>query len=606
MTPLSIHKKLSRLLLLPLVLFFFVKEAKAGNVIFSFSTITSTTNEPMDLFRVGTNLVTSSMSPSVYFALGFVDSGYNFVSQSRTNILAAIGTNYIGSLANVWANVGSGAANGGKATLSFNNGGNGFNTTNLGWQNKQLVAVISQGVDPVAGAITDSVNLAIVRGGTLSDGTLSTAWNSILASDGTPNPISQVLDVRSFNQILYGEYASSVGIVSGTGASTRYFDTITLIPEPTTASLTLVACAFFGIRRLVRRKPVANTSKTSKSSKSNAAFTVLGLMVVLTFTGVAQEVSTPVVGFMKLTLPAGKASLVAFPLNPAPLVSGTFTGKTGNTLNTSASLSSLPSTLINVSGEPLYYLEVMSGTYRGSLIDITSKGAGNLTVSDSSTLLGNESFQIKKYTTVADVFGKDNSAGLKGSDSISNADVIWIVSNGTWKQYFFYDDGAAGAIDPVQWQTVGSSTDMSDTRIDPDQGILIIRQAGSNKDVTITGQVKSTPSFVPFLAGAQIITNPYPVDKTLGTIGLRTGNSSTGLVEGDSLSTSDVVYKLENGVWKQYFIYNDGADGAIDPIQWQTIGSGADQSSVSISAGEALLVIRKASAFNWQPGLPSL
>ena len=129
---------------------------------------------------------------------------------------------------------------------------------------------------------------------------------------------------------------------------------------------------------------------------------------------------------------------------------------------------------------------------------------------------------------------------------------------------------------------------------------------GTNRDVTITGTVKSTATIAPIITGAQIITNTYPIDKTLGTLDLFTADGSTGLVSGDSVATSDVVYKLQDGAWKQYFIYNDGFSGDIDPIQWQTPGSIANQAGVTVSAGEALLLIRRGDSFEWKPTKPTL
>jgi uncharacterized protein (TIGR02597 family) len=335
----------------------------------------------------------------------------------------------------------------------------------------------------------------------------------------------------------------------------------------------------------------------------------LAILVTAVMAGNAQTnvtVTSDIVGYMKISIPAGKASLVSFPLGGAPITSGAFSGKAANVLSTSASLTSLPGTLLNSSSEAKYYAEITSTNKQGLILEIVAKSTGSITVGDASGVTGNESFVIKKFTTIADVFGAQNSAGLKGGDSVANADVVWAVVNGAWKQYFFYDDGFAGDIDPLQWQTTGSTSDKSDTRIDPDQGLLIVRQAGTNRDVTITGTVKSTATIAPIIAGAQIITNTYPIDKTLDTLGLNTGNSSTGLVSGDSVATSDVVYKLENGAWKQYFIYNDGFGGDIDPIQWQTPGSVANQAGVTVSAGEALLLIRRGTAFDWKPSKPTL
>ena len=338
----------------------------------------------------------------------------------------------------------------------------------------------------------------------------------------------------------------------------------------------------------------------------------LAIFVAAVMAGNAQTNSTnppaysDIVGYMKISIPAGKASLVSFPLGGAPVTAGLFSGKSGNVLSTSAALSSLPGTLLNSSSEAIYYAEITSVNNQGRILEIVGKSSASITVGDSSGITGNETFVIKKFTTIADVFGAQNSAGLKGGDSVANADVVWAVVSGAWKQYFFYDDGFAGEIDPLQWQTTGSTSDKSDTRIDPDQGLLIVRSPGANRDVTIVGTVKSTATIAPIITGAQIITNTYPIDKTLGTLDLNTGNASTGLVSGDSVATSDVLYKLENGAWKQYFIYNDGFNGEIDPIQWQTPGSVADQGGVAVSAGEALLLIRRGASFEWKPTKPTL
>lgn len=339
----------------------------------------------------------------------------------------------------------------------------------------------------------------------------------------------------------------------------------------------------------------------SISNISISLLMVAGLFVSVSQSNSQSTVSTPIVGFLKLSLPAGKAALISFPLNQAPLVAGTFSGKSGAVLSTSSSLAALPATLANSDNEPLYYIELMSGANSGLLIEILSKGSNTLSISsaDAAQVVGDESFQVKKFTTLADVLGSSNSAGLLGGDSVTTADVVWAVTNGSWRQYFFYDDGFGGEIDPLQWQSPGSISNKGDARIDPDQGVLVVRKPGSNTTVTITGQVKATPSFVPFINGSQIVTNPYPVDKTLGTLGLKTGDPATGLVEGDSISNSDVVYKLENGVWKQYFIYNDGFNGEIDPVDWQTPGSPSSQANVVVGAGEALLIARRGAQFSW-------
>jgi len=335
----------------------------------------------------------------------------------------------------------------------------------------------------------------------------------------------------------------------------------------------------------------------------------LAILVTAVMAGNAQTnvtVTSDIVGYMKISIPAGKASMVSFPLNKNSVASGLATGKSGNVLSTSADLSGVSGSIINALGEPAYYLEVNSGSLKGLILDITAKGSGSVTLENASQLSGNESFKIIKYTTLADVFGDQNSAGLTGGASVAQADVIWIVSGGIFNQYYFSDDGFGGDGEPLQWTKPGNPANASVARIDPDQGILVVRKSGSAKEVTITGYVKNSSSYVPLITGSQIITNPYPVAKSLTDLGLKTGSEATGLREGTSELTADVLWKLDNGTWKQYYVYNDGFGGDGDPIAWSTAGTSLDQGNVQIAAGEAVLVVRKAGSFTWQPVKPNL
>jgi len=214
----------------------------AANIVFSFQTTTSVQNgEAMDLFTTGglPGLVTNSSIPSVFFSLGYVSSSFDFAGKDRSSLLSAI--SYIGSSSSNWFNVGSHQATGGKVNVAFNNGGSGFDTTTLGWAGKKLVAVVSQGINPMSGSITDSTNIAIVRGGS--------AWDSILSPDAAPSPTTQVLDSRSFS-VLYGTYTSNAGYITST-ATDRPFDTITLVPEPSTSALMMIGAAgLVALRRL--------------------------------------------------------------------------------------------------------------------------------------------------------------------------------------------------------------------------------------------------------------------------------------------------------------------------------------------------------------------
>jgi hypothetical protein len=59
----------------------------------------------------------------------------------------------------------------------------------------------------------------------------------------------------------------------------------------------------------------------------------------------------------------------------------------------------------------------------------------------SSLLAGDESFEIRPYTTIADVFGTTNSAGLDGGSTAGNADNKKLQACSGFDTYYYKDAG---------------------------------------------------------------------------------------------------------------------------------------------------------------------
>jgi len=331
---------------------------------------------------------------------------------------------------------------------------------------------------------------------------------------------------------------------------------------------------------------------------------LLGTLLATVALSHAVDSYSEIVGYNTSGVPAGKMTMVSFPFLKQEVYSGAFTSKSGAVLNSSGS--SFDASLIsakNYAGEPLYFIEITSNSNAtsGLIIDILSATSTTVTVStgDAASLTGTETFKIRKYLTLGDVFGDNNSAGLKQGPSIAEADIVYTLVNGNWKQYFYYDDQVG--FDPTQWADISQLGDAKDARIDPDQGILISRKTGSGDvSLRVAGTVKSTQAKIPVVAGMQIVTNPWPTPMTFAQLGLQTGNVATGLKQAPAVSEADVIYRLENGEWKQYFIYDDQV--GFDPVQWSKLGDTADPSNTQIGVGEAILIKRVATqSFAWSP-----
>lgn len=217
--------KASAVIGLALVLLFLHEpRSHAANVVFSFST---TSANGMDLFATSSGaLLTGSAG---YFALGYVSSSYNFGAKTANDILNDV--TILGSSSTVnWGGVGTTtpASTGGKVT-SFATSE--INTT--AFVGSKILAIVGEGstFSRAAGS-----KVAIVSS---SSGSGLTAW-SVAAPDASALAVTMSLNVANFDQIYAGTYAASVGNISG--GPSRY-DTITVIPEPSSASLLALGVA---------------------------------------------------------------------------------------------------------------------------------------------------------------------------------------------------------------------------------------------------------------------------------------------------------------------------------------------------------------------------
>ena len=117
----------------------------------------------------------------------------------------------------------------------------------------------------------------------------------------------------------------------------------------------------------------------------------------------ADTVSTPVVGFSKISVPAG-GRLVAPVFVKAPTYQGSATIASGvATLNSSISGSLGPSTFTDRPNYPKYYLKVTSGTYSGLVLDINSNTSTTVALEGApSGLAGSVSVVIVQHYTLGD------------------------------------------------------------------------------------------------------------------------------------------------------------------------------------------------------------
>ena len=258
-----------------------------------------------------------------------------------------------------------------------------------------------------------------------------------------------------------------------------------------------------------------------------------------------------------------------------------------------------------------HYLEVISvggsasATGVGTIYTISATTASTKTItlasSFASGITGTVGYRVRKYWTIASVFGVANSAGLQGGTPVSADQVL--LWNGTGYDTHYFQTGGIGG---TGWRKTGAqSTDASGTLITPTMPVMIRRGQSASISLTgtgaITGTIKGGITTVSIAQGYNFIANPYGVDMTLASSGLYTGSSTSGLAPGTS-STGDQVLiwnTTTNAFDAYYYLTSTG---------WRkTTDASTDASTTALATGAGFIIQRGSSGtFTWSmPQHPS-
>jgi uncharacterized protein (TIGR02597 family) len=312
--------------------------------------------------------------------------------------------------------------------------------------------------------------------------------------------------------------------------------------------------------------------------KSIYSYALLGALFAVGALNAATTTTTPV-GYTTSTLAAGKYNLVGLTLNKSAEITGTLAA-------TQATSGSLVATGAN------YAVEITSaGATSGHVFEVPGSSFNDTTDTIAvgladTTAYASATYKIRKLSTIADVFGTANSAGLQAGASTTLADVLFIPTATGFDQYFYSNGGFFG----TGWRKAGaSSADQASVPLSYLDGFYVFRRAATPLTLTVTGEVKTTDTSLPLSTGYNYVSSVYPVGLTLGNSGL-----STSLTQGASTTVADVVYvPTAAGGFDQYFYSNGGFFGT----GWRKAGAAsADQATVALPSG--YLVQRRGAATN--------
>ena len=322
----------------------------------------------------------------------------------------------------------------------------------------------------------------------------------------------------------------------------------------------------------------------------------------------AVSVSTAPVGFINLTIRGtdnGGLTAISVPMLPQVVYSGVIETASGTVItDASSTWSDNDYATPDDNGNASHYAEITSHTDTtqiGTILEIMgSSGTGkSLTVATPVDGLAGASYAIRAFRTLGSVFGTDNSAGLTAAVSLSGADVIYKigVDNGIvgWQRYYYKSGGIGG----TGWRRdTSTSKSMANVAISPDEGLLIFRRSATDVTVTIPGSIKTNDSRTALVNGFNLVSSSYPVDTTLGELGLE-----SKLAQGVSDSAADIIYIVTNTGGFERFYYKSGGIGGTG---WRMSGNtSADQSSKQVTAGSAVVIYRRsATGVDWKTTKP--
>lgn len=221
---------------------------------------------------------------------------------------------------------------------------------------------------------------------------------------------------------------------------------------------------------------------------------------------------------------------------------------------------------------------------------------------------------IRKFRTLGDVFGNDNSTGLLSGAALNESDVIFKIGsdaqgNPKWTRYYYQTDptGVAALLGGTGWRrSDNTTTDFKDVVISPDEGLLVKRNGATDLTITLPGTIKTNKSKTPLLVGFNLIAYSFPVDATLDSLNLQ-----DKLVSGASVNESDVIFVINaSGGFTRYYYQTDptGVLALLGGTGWRsTVDTTSDASSTEIGAGSAIIIQRRPSAtalVEWDSNVP--
>ena len=323
----------------------------------------------------------------------------------------------------------------------------------------------------------------------------------------------------------------------------------------------------------------------------------------------AQSFTQPV-GISKVTIDGSGTNETAFTAlsvtyENAPLYSGTISTATGSVISlTTSDLATNAYAGDDPNGDATHYVLLTSGDNEGLSLEIEANTINTITVSTdnlASLSLSGVTMEILAHSTLADIFGAENSAGLTSGSTSNVSDRIYIMQadgTGIFTAYYYRTASRGGS----GWRQVGdNSTDYQGLTLPLDTGMLISRIGDDDLTLYVYGSVKKTESHMRVIdTGFSLLGNPFPVDIQLSESGLYAPDN--GYVSASSSVASDILYVIAaDGTFDSYY-YRTASRGSSG---WRQVGDNStDVGSQILPATSSFYIKHIGTGLTWNPTRP--
>jgi len=331
-------------------------------------------------------------------------------------------------------------------------------------------------------------------------------------------------------------------------------------------------------------------------NKTIKFLTVVALATCVLSARAQDSVATVPEGMITFNIPQDVTTYLSFPLTSNLTYTGVVSGVTSTTITVADSPAPWNAGALATASAP-YFVKFLTGSEVGRIMLVTANTANSLTldVTDHSlqtvyltasgfSVAEGDTFEIFAGDTLTSIFGNNTAQNpllLQGSANIFTADTVSIYCPALmhWQVYFFNPSNGC-------WQTHSSSVNANNTIIYPYGALAITRRSGGNTSLVMTGRVSEVSPLIKTIGNNIAIygSTGYGADMTLSQLQLGSNWS-----KGTSAMTADTV-----SVWNQLLNRFDIYYQTLDSTWRKSTDSTTDQSSLVVSAGNAISILQRA------------